>query len=98
MKQVALFCLAVATFIGMVVSDNEQAGDPYAEYYKEFYEHHTANKPQEKQSIHRQAAANFDNAFSNITPETSVRIALTIGLCRHPFFVVKGYNIFLRRT
>ena len=78
MKQAALLCLAVATFIGMVVSDNEQAGDPYADYYKEFYEQHTANKAQERQSLHRQAVSNFDNAFSNISPETAVRIALAI--------------------
>ena len=66
MKQVAIVVLAV---IGMVVADTEQAGDPYADYYKQYYETHSA---QEKSHPHHGSSSTGLSEFA--TPETAVSI------------------------
>ena len=66
MKQVAIVVLAV---IGMVVADTEQAGDPYADYYKHYYETHSA---QEKSHPHHGSSSTGLSEFA--TPETAVSI------------------------
>ena len=63
MKQVAIVVLAV---IGMVVADTEQAVDPYADYYKHYYETHSA---QEKSHPHHGSSSGLSE-FA--TPETAV--------------------------
>ena len=69
MKQVAIVVLAV---IGMVVADTEQAGDPYADYYKHYYETHSA---QEKSHPHHGSSSGLSE-FA--TPETAVSIYFPI--------------------
>ena len=64
MKQVAIVVLAV---IGMVAADTEQAADPYADFYKHYYE---TNAAQEKSHPHHSGGGVSELA----TPETAVRI------------------------
>ena len=63
MKQVAIVVLA---FIGMVAADTEQAADPYADFYKHYYE---TNAAQEKSHPHHSS----DRVSGLATPETAVR-------------------------
>ena len=64
MKQVAIVVLAI---IGMVAADTEQAADPYADFYKHYYE---TNAAQEKSHPHHSSGGVSELA----TPETAVRI------------------------
>ena len=63
MKQVAIAVLAI---IGMVAADTEQAADPYADFYKHYYE---TNAAQEKSHPHHSS----DRVSGLATPETAVR-------------------------
>ena len=65
MKQVAIVVLAI---VGMVAADTEQAGDPYADYYKHFYETHTGQVAQER-NPHGHSSGGLSELA---TPETAV--------------------------
>ena len=66
MKHVAI---VVLTIVGMVLADTEQAGDPYADYYKHFYETHTGQVAQERNPHHGHSSGGLSE-FA--TPETAV--------------------------
>jgi len=65
MKQVAIVVLAI---VGMVAADTEQAGDPYADYYKHFYETHTGQVAQER-NPHGHSSGGLSELA---TPETAL--------------------------
>ena len=64
----ALLFLVIAAIVGMTSADGEQAADPYAGYAQERNPgYHGYSAP---------ASSSISQAFSNISPETSVRICL----------------------